>query len=44
MVLLLDEADALAKNRDDPNDVGELKRVVNSFLQALDAFRARKVF
>ncbi len=38
MVLLLDEADALAKNRDDPNDVGELKRVVNSFLQALDAF------
>lgn len=38
MVLLLDEADALAKNRDDPNDVGELKRVVNSFLQALDSF------
>jgi len=38
MVLLLDEADALAKNRDDQNDVGELKRVVNSFLQALDAF------
>ena len=38
MVLLLDEADALAKNRDDPNDVGELKRVVNSFLQAVDAF------
>jgi len=38
MVLLLDEADALAKERDDPNDVGELKRVVNSFLQALDAF------
>lgn len=38
MVLLLDEADALAKHRDDPNDVGELKRVVNSFLQALDTF------
>jgi SpoVK/Ycf46/Vps4 family AAA+-type ATPase len=38
MVLLLDEADALAKQRDDPNDVGELKRVVNSFLQAMDAF------
>jgi MoxR-like ATPase len=37
MVLLLDEADALAKHRDDPNDVGELKRIVNSFLQALDA-------
>lgn len=42
MVLLLDEADALAKNRNDPNDVGELKRVVNSFLQALDAFCSPK--
>jgi SpoVK/Ycf46/Vps4 family AAA+-type ATPase len=40
MVLLLDEVDALGKNRDDPNDVGELKRVVNSFLQAMDAFRS----
>ncbi len=38
MVLLLDEVDALGKNRDDPNDVGELKRVVNSLLQAMDAF------
>jgi AAA+ superfamily predicted ATPase len=38
MVLLLDEADALAKQRDDPNDVGELKRVVNSFLQGMDGF------
>ena len=25
MVLLLDEIDAVGKNRDDPNDVGELK-------------------
>jgi len=38
MVLLLDEVDAIAKNRDDPNDVGELKRVVNSLLQAMDSF------
>ena len=38
MVLLIDEADALLKQRDDPNDVGELKRVVDSVLQALDAF------
>ena len=38
MVLLLDEADAVGKNRDDRNDVGELKRVVNSLLQALDSF------
>jgi SpoVK/Ycf46/Vps4 family AAA+-type ATPase len=38
MVLLLDEVDAIGKNRDDPNDVGELKRVVNSLLQAMDSF------
>jgi AAA+ superfamily predicted ATPase len=40
MVLLLDEVDAVGKNRDDPNDVGELKRVVNSLLQAMDTFRS----
>ena len=40
MLLLLDEVDSIAKNRDDPNDVGELKRVVNSLLQAMDCFRA----
>ena len=39
MVLLLDEVDAIGKNRDDPQDVGELKRVVNGLLQAIDAFR-----
>jgi AAA+ superfamily predicted ATPase len=38
MVLLLDEVDAIGKNRDDDNDVGELKRVVNSLLQAMDSF------
>ena len=38
MVLLVDEIDAVGKNRDDPNDVGELKRVVNGLLQAMDAF------
>lgn len=40
MVLLLDEIDAVGKHRDDPNDVGELKRVVNSLLQAMDTFAA----
>ncbi|MFN6539180.1 MAG: AAA family ATPase [Nostoc sp. EkiNYC01] len=40
MVLLLDEVDAVGKNRDDPNDVGELKRVVNSLLQAMDTFQS----
>jgi hypothetical protein len=38
MVLFFDEADAIAKGRDDSNDVGELKRVVNSLLQAMDGF------
>jgi len=35
-VLLLDEFDALAKLRDDPQEVGEIKRVVNALLQNLD--------
>lgn len=38
-VLLLDEFDALAKLRDDPQEVGEIKRVVNTLLQNLDARR-----
>ena len=38
-VLLLDEFDALAKLRDDPQEVGEIKRVVNSLLQNLDLRR-----
>lgn len=37
-VLFFDEVDAIAKSRDDRNDVGELKRVVNSFLQLLDGY------
>lgn len=40
MVLLIDEADAIAKSRDDGNDVGELRRVVNTLLQGLDSFTA----
>lgn len=35
-VLLFDEFDAVAKERNDASDVGELKRVVSSFLQILD--------
>ena len=41
MVLLLDEADAIAKSRDEKNDVGELRRVVNSLLQMMDSFAGR---
>ena len=36
-VLLLDEFDAIAKARDDNNELGELKRVVNSLLQNVDS-------
>ena len=36
-VLLLDEFDAIAKLRDDQQEIGELKRVVNSFIQNLDS-------
>jgi SpoVK/Ycf46/Vps4 family AAA+-type ATPase len=35
-LLLLDEFDAIAKVRDDPQEVGEIKRVVNALLQNLD--------
>ncbi|MBC1466005.1 ATP-binding protein [Listeria welshimeri] len=37
-VLFLDEFDVLAKIRDDKNELGELKRVVNSLLQNIDSF------
>jgi len=36
-ILLLDEFDAIAKLRDDPHEVGEIKRVVNTLLQNLDS-------
>lgn len=36
-VLILDEFDAIAKVRDDPNEVGEIKRVVNALLQNMDS-------
>ncbi len=39
MVILFDEFDAIGKHRTDEEEHGELKRVVNSFLQMLDSFR-----
>lgn len=36
MVLFLDEFDAIAKKRDDGNELGELKRVVTALLQNFD--------
>jgi len=42
-VLLLDEFDAIAKLRDDKQELGELKRVVNSFLQTIDSLGPQTV-
>jgi len=42
-ILLLDEFDAIAKLRDDPHEVGEIKRVVNSILQNLDLRKGRGI-
>lgn len=42
-VVLFDEFDAIGKARDDAGDHGELKRVVNSFLQLLDSFSAPSI-
>jgi SpoVK/Ycf46/Vps4 family AAA+-type ATPase len=39
-VMLLDEIDALGKRRDDPSDVGELKRIVNVLLLELEEWPA----
>lgn len=42
-VLLFDEFDAIGRSRDDVTEHGELKRVVNAFLQLLDRFDGRTV-
>ena len=43
MVVLFDEFDALAKERADQADHGELKRVVNAFLQMIDAYEGKSL-
>ena len=43
MVVLFDEFDAIAKHRDDDFEHGELKRVVNAFLQLMDGLRGDNV-
>jgi len=42
-VLFFDEFDAIGKSRDDPSEHGELKRVINSFLQLLDGFKGSSI-
>lgn len=42
-ILFLDEFDAIAKARDDQHELGELKRVINSLLQNIDAMNTNCV-
>jgi chromosomal replication initiation ATPase DnaA len=42
-VVLFDEFDSLAKDRDDPADHGELRRVVNAMLQLIDRYRGPSI-
>jgi SpoVK/Ycf46/Vps4 family AAA+-type ATPase len=42
-ILFLDEFDAIAKARDDQYELGELKRVINSLLQNIDAFASHNI-
>jgi len=42
-IIFIDEFDAFAKTRADSNDVGELKRIVNSMIQTLDFASPEKV-
>jgi SpoVK/Ycf46/Vps4 family AAA+-type ATPase len=43
VVALFDEFDAIAKEREDVSEHGELKRVVTAFLQMLDGYRGKSL-
>lgn len=42
-IVLFDEFDIIGKNRDDHHEHGEIKRVVNNFLQMLDNFKGDSI-
>jgi AAA+ superfamily predicted ATPase len=42
-VILFDEFDAIGRSRNDSSEHGEIKRVVNTFLQQLDNFKGRSL-
>jgi SpoVK/Ycf46/Vps4 family AAA+-type ATPase len=42
-IVLFDEFDAIGKDRDNPFEHGELKRVVNTLLQLMDAYRGNSL-
>ena len=42
-VVLFDEFDIVGKKRDDPHEHGEIKRVVNNFIQMLDRYNGASI-
>ncbi len=42
-IVLFDEFDIIGKRRDDPEEHGEIKRVVNNFMQMLDNFSGESI-
>lgn len=42
-VILFDEFDIVGKKRDDPYEHGEIKRIVNNFIQMMDAVQSRSI-
>lgn len=42
-ILFLDEFDAIAKMRDDKQELGEIKRIVNSLIQNIDTFSSNNI-
>lgn len=42
-VVLFDEFDVIGKKRDDPYEHGEIKRVVNNFMQMMDGFKGKSL-
>ena len=42
-VVLFDEFDIVGKRRDDPHEHGEIKRVVNNFMQMIDNFKGTSI-
>lgn len=42
-VVLFDEVDIIGKNRDDQHETGEIKRVVNNFLQMIDNYEGNSL-
>lgn len=42
-VVLFDEFDIIGKHRDDPHEHGEIKRIVNNFMQMLDNYQGESL-